>query len=124
MSECGPSATVQNHWQSHGGGVHRDLSTLSKTNDELTITSNIDHNNRRSDDGGRAIPTVPHASVETVPRFYVRCYGLERPLSCSPWRQDIRRGADGASDGPVVAGHSRRSLYSWSWDLCCKWSPL
>lgn len=129
MSESGPNASVQNHWRLHGERfievVLPEVSVCqSEIQDELTISVNTDHDHRSSDHGSRVVPTFPHASLETVPRFHVRCYGLERLVSCSPWRQDIRRCSAGATDGTVVAGHARRALYCGSWDLCCECNPL
>ena len=93
-------------------------------NDKLTIAVNTDHDHRSSNNGCCVISTFPHASLETVPRLHVRCYGPERPLPSSPWHQDIWRGANGATNGAVVACYSRCSLYFGSWNLCREYAPL
>ena len=126
--EAGFGAFVQNDWLAINtsrrcGANVKEVVFGFKTNDELTSTTNTDHDHWSSDHGGCTVPTFPHASLETVSRLHVRCYGPERSVSCSPWRQDIWRCAVGAPDGAVVAGHARRPLHPGSWDLCCEYIP-
>jgi hypothetical protein len=79
-----------------------------------------DHKHRGSDRHCRAVPAIPHASLEAFPRFYVRRYGPERCCACLPRHSGLRRRTAEQADGSVLARHARLSVHSWSRDLRCK----